>query len=43
MKSLQYRLVIKLKYTQLNKAMLIEIAKYLKGTVRVVRKTNEVL
>jgi hypothetical protein len=43
MRNLQYRLVIKLKYTDLNKSMLIEIAKCLQGTVRINGKTNEVI
>ena len=43
MKNLQFRLVIKLKRTDFNKSMLIEIAKRLQGTVRVIGKTNEVL
>jgi len=43
MKSLQYRLVIKLKHLHSNYAMLIEIAKNIGGIVRVVNNNQDVL
>ena len=42
-KYLQYRLIIKLKGNPYNKEMLINIAKDIGGTVRVVSKTNEII
>lgn len=39
-KNLQYRLIIKLEYTDLNKTMLIKIAKYLQGTVRTINNSE---
>jgi cytochrome c oxidase subunit 1 len=43
MKSLQYRLVIKLKHLEKNYAMLIKIAKIIGGIVRVVNNKQDVL
>jgi hypothetical protein len=40
-KSLQYRLVIKLKNIKSNYTMLIEIAKVIGGTVRIVGKEDK--
>lgn len=43
MKSLRFRLVIKLKYTEHNRIMLIAIAKRIQGTVRIVNKNKQVI
>lgn len=43
MKFLQFRLIIKLKYTEYNKTMLINIAKCIQGTVKIVNKNKEVI
>ena len=43
MKYLQYRLVIKLKYNIYNEDMLMKIAKNIKGTVRIVNNSNEII
>lgn len=42
-KSLQYRFIIKLKNHKLNYDMLVNIAKVIKGTVRIVNNNNEVI
>ena len=43
MKYLQYRVVIKLKNNSYNKFMLIDIAKHIKGTVRITRNKKDII